>query len=80
MPSPLSLVFARIDRRIGCNGYRRLLRAAAALNHDDPEAFRVEMEAGLVEAADEMGLSRAEVTEMIQQAVDVLRRMRRHRN
>lgn len=78
LPDPgLDAALARIDRRFGCSPYRRLLRAAAAFNDGDAEAWQREMECGLVEAADGLGVPRAELTQFVLTATEEIRRSRR---
>jgi len=65
-PAPgLDEALAEIDRRYPAHPMRRALRAAAAYNHGDAMRWHVEMQLALDEFADERGLTRAQVDQMV---------------
>lgn len=79
-PSELNALFSRIDRRVGCSAYRRLLRAVAAFNCGDDEACARELECGLMEAAYDLGMSPKDVSQLVHTAAESLRRERPRAN
>lgn len=65
------------DRRLYfAPGARRLFRAVTAAKHGDEVRLWAELQAGIAEVADELGMTRAEVTRLTEPATDRLTRRR----
>lgn len=76
----LDAALREIDNRWGGARHRRFLRAVAAYNHGDAMVWHREMQAGVAEAADDLGLPRGDILRYVQTASQRLTMPRPRRN